>query len=165
MVLPKLYYHLLCLIRTLMYKLIYKKAFVMPLSSTYRAGFHVVIEHNGGVKIGNNCFFNNYCTLASRAGITIGDGTLFGENVKVYDHNHCYKDINVPIKNQGYTSAPVTIGKHCWISSNVVILKGVTIGDNCVIGAGCVIYKDVPDNSVVVNQQQHQIKFMPNHGK
>lgn len=130
----------------------------MPFSSTYRTGFHVVIEETGGVKIGGHCFFNNYCTLASRVSITIGDGTLFGENVKVYDHNHCYKDTSIPIKDQGYTSAPITIGKHCWIGSNVVILKGVTIGDNCVIGAGCIIYKDVPDNSVVINQQNLFVK-------
>ena len=158
MIVLKLYYHLLCLVKTLFYKLIYSKSFIMPLNSTYRAGFHLVIGQLGGVKIGEHCFFNNYCTLASRASITIGDGTLFGENVKVYDHNHCYKDANIPIKDQGYTSAPITIGKHCWIGSNVVILKGVTIGDNCVIGAGCVIYKDVPDNSVVVNHQNQVIQ-------
>ena len=68
-------------------------------------------------------------------------------------HNHCYKDVDVPIKEQGFTTAPVSIGKHCWIGSNVVILKGVTIGDNCVIGAGCVVYKDVPSGSIVVNKQ------------
>lgn len=158
MIVLKLYYHLICLVKTLFYKLIYNKSFTMPFSSTYRTGFHVVIEETGGVKIGEHCFFNNYCTLASRAGITIGDGTLFGENVKVYDHNHCYKDTSIPIKDQGYTSAPITIGKHCWIGSNVVILKGVTIGDNCVIGAGCIIYKDVPDNSVVINQQNLFVK-------
>ncbi|WP_455667719.1 DapH/DapD/GlmU-related protein [Phocaeicola sp.] len=44
------------------------------------------------------------------------------------------------------------IGSHCWIDSNVVILKGVTMGDNVVIGAGCVIYKDVPSNTVVMNR-------------
>lgn len=153
MLLLKLYYHLLCLLKTFFYKLIYRKAFSMLSSSTYRAGFHVVIEHKGKIKIGHHCFFNNYCTLASRAGITIGDGTIFGENVKVYDHNHCYKDTNLPIKEQGYTSAPITIGKHCWIASNVVILKGVTIGDNCVIGAGCIVYKDVPEGSVLINRQ------------
>lgn len=36
----------------------------------------------------------------------------------------------------------------------------VTIGDNCVIGAGCIIYKDVPDNSVVINQQNLFIKLV-----
>lgn len=126
----------------------------MPLNSTFRTGFHLVIEQQGGVKIGNHCFFNNYCTLASQSGIEIGDGTLFGENVKVYDHNHCYKDVTIPIKEQGYTSAPIKIGKHCWIASNVVILKGVTIGDNCCIGAGCVVYKDVPAGTTLINKQE-----------
>ena len=158
MLLLKIYYHIICLIKTFMYKLIYKKAFVMPYNSSYRAGFHIIIEEIGKVKIGKHCFFNNYCTLASRASITIGDGTLFGENVKVYDHNHCYKDTSIPIKDQGYTAVPITIGKHCWIGSNVIILKGVTIGDNCVIGAGCIIYKDVPNNSVVINQQNLFVK-------
>lgn len=108
--------------------------------------------------ISNKCFFNNYCTLASMARITIGEGTIFGENVKIYDHNHCYKDISTPIKEQGYTSAPIKIGRHCWIASNVTILKGVTIGDNCVIGAGCVVYKDVPANTRLVNKQNIEIK-------
>lgn len=85
--------------------------------------------------------------------ITIGTGTIFGENVKIYDHNHCYKDIEIPIKNQGYSSKPINIGKHCWIGSNVVILKGVTIGDNSVIGVGCIIYKDVPSGSILLNRQ------------
>ena len=65
------------------------------------------------------------------------------------------------IKHQGYTSAPIVIGKHCWIGSNVTILKGVTIGDNCVIGAGCVIHKDVPANSIVVNKQELIVKASP----
>lgn len=30
----------------------------------------------------------------------------------------------------------------------------IKIGDNCVIGAGCVIYKDVPNDSIVLNKQE-----------
>ena len=109
--------------------------------------------------IGRNVFFNHDCSITcSGSSVTIGDGTIFGENVKIYDHNHCYKDVTRPIKEQGYTSAPVTIGKHCWIASNVVILKGVTIGDNSVIGAGCIIHKDVPEGKVVVNRQSLEMK-------
>ena len=78
--------------------------------------------------------------------------------MKIYDHNHCYKDGNRPIKEQGYTTGPVKIGKHCWISSNVTILKGVSIGDYSVIGAGCVVYKDIPPSSIVTNQQNLNIK-------
>ena len=112
----------------------------------------------GGVKISDNVFFNNYCSVCALNEITIGEGTIFGENVKIYDHNHIYSNPDVLIKKQGYTSAPIHIGKHCWIGSNVTILKGVTIGDNSVIGAGCVIYKNVPANSIVVNKQELLIK-------
>ena len=48
MIVLKLYYHLICLVKTLFYKLIYNKSFTMPFSSTYRTGFHVVIEETGG---------------------------------------------------------------------------------------------------------------------
>lgn len=48
MIVLKLYYHLLCLVKTLFYKLIYSKSFIMPLNSTYRAGFHIVIGQLGG---------------------------------------------------------------------------------------------------------------------
>ena len=64
----------------------------------------------------------------------------------------------MPIKYQGYTEAPIVIGNHCWIASNVVILKGVTIGDNCVIGAGCVVYKDVPEGTVMVNGGKEKVR-------
>ena len=104
-------------------------------------------------------FFNHDCSITCEGEtITIGDRTIFGECVKIYCHNHKYKDTTRPIKEQGYSCAPITIGKNCWIGSNVVILKGVTIGDNTVVGAGCVIYKDVAENSLVMNKQELMIK-------
>ena len=97
---------------------------------------------------------NNFYTICILEELTIGDGSIFGENVKIYDHNHICSNPYMPIKQQGYTSAPIHIGKHCWIGSNVTILKGVTIGDNSVIGAGCVVYKDGPPNTRLVNKQE-----------
>ena len=153
MVVLKIYYHIICLIKVFFFKLLYTRKFQMSLSSTFRAGFHAVCEDEGHIIIGKNVFFNNYCTVCALNEITIGDGTIFGENVKIYDHNHIYSNPDMLIKHQGYTSAPIHIGKHCWIGSNVTILKGVTIGDNSVIGAGCVVYKDVPEQTVLINRQ------------
>ena len=85
--------------------------------------------------------------------IEIGNDSIFGENVHIYDHNHIYKDENIPVNSQGFTYGEVRIGNNCWIGSNVTILKGVTIGNHSVIGAGCVVYKDVPENTVIVCEQ------------
>jgi len=158
MILLKIYYHIQAFIAVLFYKIIYFRKLKFGKGTTFRKGFSLMIFSKGKVTIDENCFFNNYCTITCRNSITIGKGTLFGENVKLYDHNHNYSDTNMPIKHQGYTEGPISIGNHCWIGSNVVILKGVTIGDNCVVGAGCVIYKSVPSNTVIYNKQQLEMK-------
>lgn len=50
-----------------------------------------------GVKIGDNVFFNNGTSIAAKEKIEIGDNCIFGENVKIYDHNHVFKDLQKPI--------------------------------------------------------------------
>lgn len=55
-----------------------------------RTGVIVNIQKEGSIQISNNTFFNNYCSLNSHTLIKIGNDSLFGENVKVYDHNHIF---------------------------------------------------------------------------
>lgn len=114
------------------------------------------VKSNAQFKVGNNVFFNNYCAITCIDSITIGDNTMFGEGVKIYDHNHgiIKEKGEVHYQKEQFTSAPISIGKNCWIASNVVILKGVTIGDNVVIGANCLIYKSIPSNSIVKSKQE-----------
>lgn len=115
----------------------------------FRKNSTVTIRRTGKVYIGNNVFFNNYISINCHSNIRIGDNCLFGENVKIYDHNHKFRDKNSPIAGQGYSYGDISIGNNCWIGSNVVILKGVKIGNNVVIGANCVIDKDVAENTIV----------------
>lgn len=121
-----------------------------------RNGVHILVHNNAALEIGDNVFMNNFCSVNCLEHIKIGDNTLLGENVKIYDHNHAYarSQNGLKVSHNEFTKAPVNIGKNCWLGSNVTILKGVTIGDNCIIGAGCTIYKDIPANSTVVNQQE-----------
>lgn len=144
----KLWCHMKAAVKRLVYKAVFGGRFCVGKKTTWRNDFHIAIE-GGRVEIGDNCFFNNGCSVNSMDKITIGDGTIFGENSHVYDHNHRFRDAENSIKSQGYSIAQVCIGKHVWIGSNVVILKGVTIGDNSVIGAGCVINRDIPTDSIV----------------
>lgn len=108
-------------------------------------------RNKGCVVIGSNTFFNENCSINCMNSVLIGNDCLFGENVHIYDHNHSYKDKNLLIREQGFNSEKIVIGDNCWIGSNVVILKGVTIGKNSIIGAGCVVYKSVPDNSILLS--------------
>lgn len=107
------------------------------------------------LKLGNNVFLNNYCSINCLKDIEIGENTLFGEGVRIYDHNHqySYENAHLDVNPREFTFGAVKIGQNCWLGSNVVVLKGVNIGDNSIIGAGCVIHKDVAANSVIINKQ------------
>lgn len=153
MIFFKLYYHVIAFLKFILFKIVYRNKVHFGANFTFRKGFSLDIGKKGRVEIGKNVFFNNWCSVCALESVKIGDGTIFGENVKIYDHNHICSNPNIPIKEQGYNSSPIHIGKHCWIASNVIILKGVTIGDNSIIGAGVIVYKDVPPNSKIVGKQ------------
>ena len=108
--------------------------------------FHV---SSGKVILHDGVFINNSCSFNCMERIEIGSGTMMGEGVRFYDHDHIYTAEK--IEKWQWTTAPIRVGRDCWIGSNVTILKGVTIGDNTIIGAGCLVRKDIPANSVVYN--------------
>ena len=89
--------------------------------------------------------------------IWIGADCLFGEGVKIYDHNHIFNTTK-KINSEGYNNGTVYVGKNCWIGSNVILLKGANIGDNCVISAGCVISGVVPDNTLVKRSSSLEVE-------
>lgn len=125
-------------------------------SLDFRNYISIWVGKNAKLKLGDKVFLNNYCSINCLHSIEIGDNTLFGEGVKVYDHNHLYSydNGNLNVSSQEFSYGAVKIGKNCWLGSNVIVLKGVTIGDNSIIGAGCVVYKDVPENTILVNKQE-----------
>ena len=108
--------------------------------------FHV---SSGKLILHDGVFINNSCSFNCMERIEIGAGTMMGEGVRYYDHDHVYTAEK--IEKWQWTTASIRVGRDCWIGSNVTILKGVTIGDNTIIGAGCLIRNDVPANSVVYN--------------
>ena len=139
----KMVNHIVALLKMLVYKVIYRNRIIFGKKVTFRKGMSIMIENKGKIIIGNGVFFNNYCSLNSL------NNSIFGENVKIYDHNHVFKYKDKLIKSEGFKSDKILIGNNCWIGSNVIILKSVSIGDNSVISAGEIVRKSVPSNSIL----------------
>lgn len=124
----------------------------------FRKRFNYRFANDAEIKIGDNVFFNNDVSLNVLESLRIGNNTMFGENVKVYDHDHVFQDVNKPFSKQGYTKKGITIGSNVWVGANVLILKGVSIGDNSVIAGGAIVTKDVPANSLYMTKITSDIK-------
>jgi len=105
---------------------------------------------SGRLNIGKNVFFNQGVSINCLGQITIGDHCIFGEDVKLYDHNHKFK-LGSLIKDQGFSIKSINIGENVWLGSNVIVLSGVTIGDNVVVSAGSIVREDIPTNRLLKN--------------
>jgi acetyltransferase-like isoleucine patch superfamily enzyme len=124
---------------------------------------HILLFDGAELTIDTNVFINNYCSINCLEKIHIGENTMFGEGVKIYDHNHAHSYINgkLTIEKANFNTAPIIIGANCWIGSNVTILKGVTIGDNAIIGANNLIYQSIPANTIVKAKSEYTIVPQP----
>ena len=114
----------------------------------------------GTLQIGSHCSFNRNDIVVCRNNISIGNGTVIGPNVCIYDHDHVFCEEG---KIDGeYNNSPINIGSNVWIGAGVIVLRGSSIGDNCVIGAGTVVRGTIPSNSLVTNQRELSIVQLEN---
>ena len=115
----------------------------------------ITTAHYGTLDIGSNVYFNDGAVISCLGRVTIGDNTLFGPGVRIFDNNHVFGPEGV---TRECTEGCIRIGKNCWVASNAVILKGADIGDNCVIGAGCVVKGTIPAGSLVTLENGQKIR-------
>lgn len=155
-ILKKVIYKISYFMKIFGYKISYGSSLKIGKDFSFRKGFDININSHGMVKIGSHVFFNANCSINCKNEIVVGDDCIFGENVKIYDHNHSFSDYSRPIREQGYKMKNVVIGDNCWIGSNVVILPGAEIGANSIIGAGCVISESIPEGVIATSNRELQ---------
>ena len=117
----------------------------------------IAVHSTAFVSIGNEVGIGSRCQLVCHGKICIGNNTIFGPNVLVYDHNHLY-DTGRGVNRREYKKGEIIIGNNCWIGAGAIILMNVHIGNNCVIGAGSIVTKDIPDNCIAVGNPARCIK-------
>ena len=109
-----------------------KSSFLSNLIGLSHRTIIVTRTEEAKIHIGNNVGISG-ATIYARKGITIGDNTLIGGNVKILDND--FHPIEVEARNRDdkdmIRSKEIVIGKNCFIGCNVLILKGSKIGDGC----------------------------------
>ena len=132
-----------CAIRSYFYEKSLKKCdssiYVLP---------QTIICFPYNVSIGHTVFINRGVYITARGDVSIGNNTMIGAYTVINSGSHIFKDITVPIRDQGHTIAPIVIEDDVWIGTHVVITPGVVIGKGAVIGAGSIVTKSIPAYAV-----------------
>lgn len=99
------------------------------------------------IRIGAGCSTSNNLSIISRKSVEIGEKSMIGDCVSIFDSD--FHRIDPAVRWEGGDEAcAVSIGRNVWLGSRVVVLKGVNIGDNTVVAAGSVVTRSLPANVV-----------------
>lgn len=139
--------------------------FVFHPGCKIEVGIGVVIGRNATIAVSKKGRFNlgtgasigedNHIICHNH--ISIGNNTLLGPGIMIYDHNHKYL-FETGVDRFHFDVGEVIVGNNSWVGANAVILKGVHIGNNVIIGAGSVVTKDIPSNCIAAGIPAKVIK-------
>lgn len=146
------------------YKLAYKVRYACCKHIFLYCGINVLIKRNAyfgdgaKVQIGDNSQIGINCIMDND--VIIGNDVTMEPDVIIYTSSHEYKDLGIPINQQGEKPhRQVTIGNNVWIGTCCIILPGVSIGDNAINGANTVVTKNVLENAVYCGTAGQVVKY------
>lgn len=136
-----------------------KSSFLSNLVGLYSRTIIVTRTSEAKIYIGRNVGISG-ATIYARKGITIGDNTMIGGNVKILDNDFHPVEVEARMLDDKSKigTREIVIGKNCFIGCNSLILKGTVLGDNCVVGAGAVVSGMFEDNCVIAGNPAKVIR-------
>ncbi len=109
--------------------------------------YNTTLEVKAGANFESGYFSaNGGSVIIAHSNITFGEDVMIGRNVVVYD-----SDFHTIFNSKGVACnnpKPVVIEDHVWLTSNIIVQKGVTIGTGSLITAYTTVNKDVPGGSI-----------------
>ncbi len=113
-----------------------------------------------GLSLGDDCFIGDECLLDLADSIEMGQQVTLAERVMVLTHlNVGYRDH--PLQEHfPAMSAPVRLGRGCFIGAQAVILPGVHVGENSFVAAGAVVTRNVEARSLVAGTPARLVRSL-----
>lgn len=126
------------------YKFAYRFRYFLCKHIFESIGKNVLIKRNAyfgdgsKIRIGNNSQIGINSIMDND--VIIGDDVTMGPDVIIYTSSHEYKELGIPINQQGEKPhRPVIIGNNVWIGANTVVTKDVPMNSVFCGSAGSVV--------------------------
>lgn len=113
----------------------------------------VKIHFPWNLEIGDDCWIGEEVWFINHEKITVGSNVCISQRSIICSGGHDYRSASLE-----YAHKPVEIKDGAWICLDAKVLPGVTIGECSVVSAGEIARKSLPDYSMLVGGQVHQIE-------
>jgi len=117
-------------------------------------------RHNSHIEIGAGTIINNNSVLiAEGEGIEIGQRSLIGSSVEIYDSD--FHDLDPERRSGPSLTKKVVIERNTFIGGRCVVLKGSRIGADSVIGHSSVVSGNIPPGVIAAGVPARVLRPVP----
>jgi serine O-acetyltransferase len=115
----------------------------LVLTPIYVFQFHRM-RSKWGIEIPRTTQIGEGFYIGHFGGITISPFAKIGKNMNIS------QQVTIGVSGQGEKRGCPIIGDNVYLASGAKLFGNITIGNNVKIGANAVVYKNIPDNAIVV---------------
>lgn len=117
------------------------------------------LQVSGELRVGEGVVLSTGLVVHCAERVEVGDLTIVGEYSSIADSSHLRTPPGVPVHHVTRT-APVVIGRNCWLGAGVVVAPGVTVGDQCFLAAGAVVTRHVEAGWLVAGVPARPVRLL-----
>lgn len=121
-----------------------KNLLVRILLEPFYVLFYHRIRSKWGIEIPRATDIAEGLYIGHHGSIIISAASKIGKNANIS------QQVTIGISGKGDKRGVPVIGDNVYIAPGAKVFGKITIGDNVQIGANAIVYKDIPDNSIVV---------------
>lgn len=120
------------------------------LEPLYLLQFHR-IRSRWGIEIPRQTEIGEGLYIGHFGGIIISPQTIMGKNINLS------QQVTIGVAGEGNNRGCPVLGDNVYIAPGAKLFGKIRIGNNVKIGANAVVYKDIPDNAIVVTSPGFKI--------
>jgi acetyltransferase-like isoleucine patch superfamily enzyme len=136
----------------------YGGSFVTGRRVEFRRGYRAELSGpESSIRFGDDCVCTYDVIMQCGRVIHVGDRVMFGQSTLVVDGNHRYRDLDVPMLQQGYDYRPVHIEDDATITTKCTIIA--PIGQRAFVGANTLVTRPVRAFTVVGGVPARELEY------
>jgi len=132
-------------------------SFIVGPGVEFRRGFRAEVEGTGRISIGAGSVCTYSVLMQCTTSIDIGERCMFGQSTIVLDGQHRFRDLDVPMLEQGYDFTPIRIERDATVTTKCTIMA--SMGQRAFVAAGAVVTRPVPAYTVVAGVPARPIDY------
>ena len=117
----------------------------VELGARCRLAINVLMRTHGQgvIVLDDGVYLGTHVLIAASERLHIGANTCIEPYCVLRDMNHTFHGTDVHWRLTPHQTAPITVGKNCYIGTHSYIMPGVTIGDGAVVVPRSMVKNDV----------------------